>query len=119
MDNWDFKIGELYTSSRLGLFIVTNLFPINFVPNEQIGTCERLNFGDRVYKLYNDTRIRQATDSDIEEYLLNKLTKFDLNKQDFVTIEVSGITVFGEEEAVYLNKAAALKLREILNRELN
>ena len=115
----DLKIGELYTSSRLGLFIVTNLFPINFVPNEQIGTCERLNFGDRVYKLYNDTRIREANDSDIEEFLLFQLNRFPLNIEESVIIDENGISIFADQEAVYLNKDAALKLKEILNRELN
>jgi hypothetical protein len=116
------KVGELYVSARLGLFIITNLYTERtFTRNhvDQIGTCERLNFGDRVYKLYNDTRIREATDSDIEEYILNKLTKFDLNEQDFVTVDESGVTVYSDQEAVFLNKDAALKLRDILNRELN
>lgn len=119
----DLKVGELYTSSRLGLFIVTGLLPILHTENyhlsrDLIGTCERLNFGDRVYNLYNECRIKEATDSDIEEYILSKLSKFDLNEQEFVTVEEIGITVVSDQEAVYLCKDAALKLKEILNREL-
>ena len=81
----ELKEGELYTSSRLGLFVITNLYeqPNQLIRNvfgySQIGTCERLNFGERVYK-----------------YLF--------------------INDIGN--AVSLTKVAALKLKEILNKEL-
>jgi hypothetical protein len=120
----ELEVGELYTSSRLGLFVIKELYDRSEIIydthlNNQIGTLERLNFGDRVYKLYNDDRIRKANDSDIMDFILSKLTTHDLNGHDFLVIDESGVTVFGDQEAVYLNKKSAMKLKELLNRELN
>jgi hypothetical protein len=125
----DFKVGELYYSTRLGVFVVKELYLLPKTDNkeiigrvtnyEQIGTCQRLSFGEREYKLFPDDRIREAADSDIVEFLVNQISKFEVGDKNIVTIdEEFGVTVFGEYEAVNLDREAARKLRDLLNREI-
>ena len=117
----ELKVGELYTSPRLGLFTITNLYPGN-TEYDQIGTCERIAFGNRVYKLYPDDRFRLATDYDITGFLLDQLTNFHLDKESGVQIHsgdsFEGLSLFDRTEGIFLSKTAALKLRDILNKEL-
>ena len=123
----ELKVGKLYTSSRLGLFVITNLYDRSEIIydthlNNQIGTCERLSFGNRVYKLYPDDRFSLATDYDITGFLLGQLTNFHLDKESGVQIHsgdsFEGLSLFDRTEGIFLSKTAALKLRDILNREL-
>ena len=124
----ELKEGELYTSSRLGLFVITNLYeqPNQLIRNvfgySQIGTCERLNFGERVYKLHTDditnNRFRIANDNDIKEFILNRMSVYDLGDQSNVFIDDEYLFINDIGNAVSLTKVAALKLKEILNKEL-
>ena len=117
------KVGELYSNPMLGLCIITNIYDRSQLSNDdlyfgQIGTLERVGFGDRVYKLYTDTKLREATDSDIKEHLLNKMTRFELDDKSSVFVDNEYLFISDQHETITLNKEAALKLKEILNREL-
>lgn len=117
------EVGELFYIPMSGICVLTEKYPegSRYYNDVIIGTFCRLGFGSRVYKLYEDTKVYNVTDKMIKDFLLEEMCRFELSNEAGITIsygDFEGIGIYDQLEGIYLNKQEALKLREILNREL-
>lgn len=123
------KVGEIYYDSMAGLCVITQLFEADESKRGfngcEIGRYERLRIPGRSFVLHDNSRVkfRLATDKDIVEYLIEELNMFNLGNSDngdscVLTINEDSLYISGEE-FIYLNKEQALKLKALLNREIN
>ena len=124
-----FEVGEIYYDSMVGLCVITRFFEADETKRGfygcEIGRFEKLSIPGKSFTLYDNgrTKFRPVTDKDIHEYLLSELTMFSLGNSDtgdscMLSVNEDSIYISGEE-FVYLNKAQARKLKELLNREIS
>lgn len=124
----ELKIGELYYDANYGLLIITELYRAGATAPQtnrhwngefDCGRYSPLRL-KRDFTLYESKldRIRLATDEQIEEYILENMTDFSLGEERSVVVYPDAVAVTYEDHFVYLNKKQALKLKEILAREI-
>lgn len=124
----ELQVGELYYDTVQGLLTITELYPegatapqaSKFWSGEfDIGKYNTLKH-NRGFKLYTSKldRLNLATDAQIEEYILNIMADFDIEDKSSVIIYPDAIGIACEFNFVYLNKKQALKLKQILAREI-
>ena len=120
----EFKIGELYYNSMLGVCVITDVYPKEGRSNspihgERLGVFQRLNNNKAEYTLYSTSKFREIQDADIIDYLSYRLCTIELEKGIDISFSDDGILIGKDDNCVSLNKEQTLILREILSREIN
>jgi hypothetical protein len=113
------KVGELYYNTLHGLGVITKLFQepeVRLNGDKLIGEIQYFRMKTRNLTFTNNTRLTLATDTEILDYL----NEVNLNLTDgaMVSFDPEYVSIIDSYGQVMLTRTAALKLKEILNREL-
>lgn len=114
----DFKVSEIYYDARR-----LSLVYLESTQTDSDGCVKgnfitlRTNFKYRTL-ISGETKFREPADADYIQFLEDKLTKFDLGKT-YLCISEDGIFMAEYDgEYISLNPEEAIKLKEILNKEI-
>lgn len=119
-----YKVGELYRF-RGRLVVIKKLHePETSVPlpspwslSHLIGKAETIN--GKELSIYSSTILHKASDKDIKEYIIDRMTSFKVDESLTVSLSNNGVLLMGEEMAIGLNKKQLKELVKLIKKETN